>query len=173
MLGGKIWVESNSDNYLDVSGSIFYFTIPYNPTPVEKSFADRVISGRKEESAIKKLNVLIAEDDEASEILMFRALRTISKEILKVRTGVEAIQICRMNPEIDLVMMDIKMPEMDGYEATRQIRQFNTDVVIIAQTAYALAGEKEKALEAGCNDYIAKPIRKDELHLLIKKHFKN
>jgi len=104
---------------------------------------------------------------------MFRALRTISKEILKVRTGVEAIQICRMNPEIDLVMMDIKMPEMDGYEATRQIRQFNTDVVIIAQTAYALAGEKEKALEAGCNDYIAKPIRKDELHLLIKKHFKN
>jgi len=173
MLGGKIWVESNSNNYLDVSGSIFYFTIPYNPTPVEKSFADRVISGRKEESAIKKLNVLIAEDDEASEILMFRALRTISKEILKVRTGVEAIQICRMNPEIDLVMMDIKMPEMDGYEATRQIRQFNTDVVIIAQTAYALAGEKEKALEAGCNDYIAKPIRKDELHLLIKKHFKN
>ena len=173
MLGGKIWVESNSNNYLDVSGSIFYFTIPYNPTPVEKSFADHVISGRQEESAIKKLNVLIAEDDEASEILMFRALRTISKEILKVRTGVEAIQICRMNPEIDLVMMDIKMPEMDGYEATRQIRQFNTDVVIIAQTAYALAGEKEKALEAGCNDYIAKPIRKDELHLLIKKHFKN
>ena len=67
--------------------------------------------------------------------------------------------------------MDIQMPEMDGYEATRQIRQFNKDVIIIAQTAYALAGDREKAVEAGCNDYITKPINRDKLMELISKYF--
>jgi CheY-like chemotaxis protein len=66
--------------------------------------------------------------------------------------------------------MDIRMPDMDGYEATRQIRQFNTNVVIIAQTAYAFSGDNEKAIEAGCNDYISKPINKALLYELIKKH---
>lgn len=66
--------------------------------------------------------------------------------------------------------MDIKMPEMDGYEATRQIRQFNRDVIIIAQTAYTDSGEKEKATEAGCSDFISKPINKTLLKELIKKH---
>jgi CheY-like chemotaxis protein len=68
--------------------------------------------------------------------------------------------------------MDIQMPVMNGHEATRQIRQFNKDVVIIAQTAFGLSGDREKAIEAGCNDYISKPINKDELLSLIKKYFK-
>ena len=80
--------------------------------------------------------------------------------------------MCRNNPDIDLVLMDIQMPDMDGYEATRQIRLFNKDVVIIAQTAFALTGDREKAIEAGCNDYISKPIKKDELMVLVQKHFK-
>jgi CheY-like chemotaxis protein len=66
--------------------------------------------------------------------------------------------------------MDIRMPVMDGNEATRQIRQFNKDVIIIAQTAYAFTGDSEKAIEAGCNDYISKPINMTLLHELIKKH---
>ena len=66
--------------------------------------------------------------------------------------------------------MDIKLPEMDGYEATRKIREFNKDIVIIAQTAFALIGDREKAIEAGCNDYISKPISKDILIKLIKKY---
>jgi len=65
------------------------------------------------------------------------------------------------------------MPEMDGYEATRKIRQFNTEVIIIAQTAFALTGDREKALAAGCNDYISKPYGKSLLMSLIEKHFKN
>jgi CheY-like chemotaxis protein len=69
--------------------------------------------------------------------------------------------------------MDIKMAEMDGYEATRQIRQLNSNIVIIAQTAYAQTGDKEMAIEAGCNDYISKPINPDELHSILKKHLKN
>ena len=95
-----------------------------------------------------------------------------SKKILKARTGIEAIVACRNNPDIDLVLMDIKMPDMDGYEATMQIRQFNKDVIIIAQTAYALTTDREKAIEAGCNDYISKPFGHTLSAELMKKYFK-
>jgi CheY-like chemotaxis protein len=95
-----------------------------------------------------------------------------SKEILTAKTGIEALEICRNNPGIDLVLMDIQMPDMDGYEATRQIRLFNKELIIIAQTAYAQEGAREKAIAAGCNDYISKPIKKDELLALIQMHFK-
>ena len=95
-----------------------------------------------------------------------------SKKILKARTGIEAIVACRNNPDIDLVLMDIKMPDMDGYEATMQIRQFNKDVIIIAQTAYALTTDREKAIEAGCNDYISKPFGQTLFAGLMKKYFK-
>ena len=74
---------------------------------------------------------------------------------------------------IDLVLMDIKLPELNGYESTKQIRQFNNEVIIFAQTAYALMGDREKAIESGCNDYISKPILKDELQALIQKYFKS
>jgi CheY-like chemotaxis protein len=72
--------------------------------------------------------------------------------------GLEAIQACRSYPDIDLILMDIKMPYMDGYEATRIIREFNKDVIIIAQTAFVLPGDIQKTIDAGCNDYIAKPV---------------
>jgi CheY-like chemotaxis protein len=120
---------------------------------------------------IRELKILIAEDDEISAKLIARAVKLYGREVLNVINGVEAVEACRNNPDIDLVLMDIKMPVMDGYEATRQIRQFNTDVVIIAQTAYAMAGDREKTLEAGCNDYIAKPINKTLLKALMKKYF--
>jgi CheY-like chemotaxis protein len=94
------------------------------------------------------------------------------KEIIKARTGVEAIEACKKNPDIDLVMMDIRMPDMGGYEATRQIRKFNKEVVIIAQTAYGIYGDREKAIEAGCNDYIAKPIKKDRITFIDSKVFR-
>ena len=90
------------------------------------------------------LKILIAEDDETSELLLEIALQKIAKEILKVRTGLEAVEVCRTNPDIDLILMDIQMPKLNGYEATQQIRQFNKKVVIIAQTAFGLTGDKEK-----------------------------
>jgi len=173
MIGGKIWVDNNSDNNSNDTGATFYFTVPYKKETMETSHIAHAISPGKEESPIKSLNILIAEDDEASEILISRAFRTIGKKILKVRTGVAAVQACRSNNEIDLIMMDIKMPEMDGYEATRQIRQFDKEVIIIAQTAFALMGDSEKAIEAGCNDYISKPINRDELMTIIEKYFKS
>ena len=102
---------------------------------------------------------------------LFRELKKFSKEIRKVKNGKEAIEACRQHSDIDLVLMDIQMPVMNGYQATREIRKFNKDVIIIAQTAFALTGDKEKAMEAGCNDYIAKPINAMELQERIQRYF--
>ena len=121
---------------------------------------------------IKNLKILIAEDDATSEMLISTAMKTFDAEIIKVRTGILAVETCQRNPDIDLILMDIKMPLIDGYEATRQIRQFNTSVIIIAQSAFALKGDKEKAIAAGCNDYIPKPIRNVQLTEIINKYFK-
>ena len=117
----------------------------------------------------KDLKILIAEDDEISGMLLSMAVKVFTHKVLKSSSGAETVEICRNSPDIDFVLMDIKMPEMDGYEATRQIRQFNKDVIIIAQTAYALAGDRERALAAGCNEYIAKPIAQASLTTLMKK----
>jgi len=119
---------------------------------------------------MKKLKILIVEDDKLSYLFLKRTMQKIGKEVLLATTGVEAIEACRSNPDLDLVLMDIRMPVMDGNEATRQIRQFNKDVIIIAQTAYAFSSDREKAIEAGCNDYISKPINNALLFELIKKH---
>ena len=154
-------------------GSIFYFTIPYNTVLEEKIAIENAVPAEYNEVGIRKLKVLIVEDDEISFSLLTKMLQKISYENLHAITGVEAIEICRKNADIDLVLMDIRMPGMDGNEATRQIRQFNSDVIIIAQTAYGYSRDMEKAKEAGCNDYIPKPINQILLKELIKKYFRH
>jgi CheY-like chemotaxis protein len=94
-----------------------------------------------------------------------------SKETLIAETGTKALNIFSDNPDIDLILMDIKIPNMDGYQVTSNIREMSKEVVIIAQTAYATSGDYENAMKAGCNDFITKPIQSKQLYAIIEKYF--
>ncbi|HCE58056.1 MAG TPA: hypothetical protein DER09_09590 [Prolixibacteraceae bacterium] len=175
MLGGNIWVESEEANLSagKTGGSTFYFTLPAtNKTDEKPIHADKISSDNNSaKSKTKELKIIIAEDDEASRTYLSVLINDFSKEILFAETGSKCVELCRGNTDIDLILMDIQMPGMNGYDATRQIREFNTDVIIIAQTAFALSGDKSKAIAAGCNDYISKPIDRNKLKELIQKYF--
>jgi CheY-like chemotaxis protein len=167
MLGGKIRLESREG-----SGSTFYFTLPAKSDSAETQTADKKISlNEKTIPKVKGLKILIAEDDEPSRKYLSLVVNHFSAVILEAETGIKTIELCRQHPDIDLVLMDVQMPGLDGYEAALRIREFNKEVIIIAQTAFALKGDREKAIGAGCNDYIAKPVKKDNLLALMQKYF--
>lgn len=113
--------------------------------------------------ATNRPKVLIVEDDETNLIYLQLVLKDLNIELLKAVNGQAAVETFEQNQDIVLILMDIRLPGMDGYEATSMIRKMNKDVVIIAQTAYAFSSDKDKAIESGCNDYVSKPIRREEL----------
>jgi len=114
--------------------------------------------------------ILIAEDDDANFLLLQKALEKTNAAIIHAENGKDAVNYCKSNPEIDVVLMDIRMPIMDGIEATSQIKVLRNDLPIIVQTAFTMSSEKEKSFKAGCDDYISKPINIKELLSTIYKY---
>ena len=164
--GGKLLVESETG-----VGSIFYFTIPCRKGNTEGIDSSDSVSDGNAEVINKPLRILITEDDVTSMMFLSIFLKKFGFEILEAKTGLEAVEICRINPDIGLVLMDINLPEFNGYEATRLIRGFNSKVVIIAQTAYGHFNEEKTAKSAGCNEYISKPINITLLIKMVRKYF--
>jgi two-component system, cell cycle response regulator DivK len=114
-------------------------------------------------------NILVVEDVDTNKIFFDAALRRTKAKILWAKDGQEAIDMFKANV-VDLVLMDLQLPVMDGYTATREIKKINPDIPIIAQTAHVMSGEREKCMEAGCNDYLAKPIRLQTLIDTLSKY---
>jgi CheY-like chemotaxis protein len=163
LLGGKMWAESKVN-----AGSIFYFTIPYTPA-VTRTQEEIERSKPKSDYDWHNKCFLIAEDDKFSFKLLEGFLKKTNAEIIHAIDGVEAVDKCRENQRINLVLMDVQMPEMNGLEATKIIKQFRKQLPIIAQTANAIAEEKQKCFEAGFDDFITKPINISELLVKIDK----
>ncbi|HON17683.1 MAG TPA: response regulator [Salinivirgaceae bacterium] len=162
LMGGEISVTRCQDQ----KGIVFSFFIPLaiNKSEENKQSDDKIFEGK---------TLLVAEDEKNNFIFIEESLRKTGIKILWALNGKEALEMVADNKNIDAVLMDIKMPLMDGYTATREIKNLRPNLPIIAQTAYALADEKQKSLEAGCNAYLSKPIRPshliDTLATFIKK----
>jgi len=116
-------------------------------------------------------NILIAEDVESNFLYLKAVLSKLNATIFWAKNGLEAIKICENDP-IDLVFMDLQMPEMNGYEATEILKKKFPSLPIVAQTAFAMSDDREKALDAGCDDYLAKPIKSKDLLSVVEKFIK-
>ncbi len=163
MLGGMIWLNS-----LPGKGSVFYFTIPFKKV----NLADKSVRSKQQDIKIEikgLATIVIAEDDDLNFMLLKEMLSDSRLTILRASNGLEALEICSSNLQVDLVLMDIKMPTMNGYEATEKIKKIRQSLPIIAQTAYFSEAEKSKAIACGCSDFINKPIDKDLLILKVNR----
>lgn len=160
MMGGTIGVSS-----LPGKGSRFYFSLPYEPPT---TFI-KATSHKPEPRNWKELNILIAEDDETNYIYLDVLLKENMGRVDRAYNGKEAVEMVQKNT-YDLILMDLKMPVMSGSEATVKIKKLYPHIPIIATTAYATAEEKERALDAGCDEYLSKPIKKSDLLVHIEKY---
>ena len=118
------------------------------------------------------MKVLIVEDDYVNFLYLEEVFKNLEAIVLHAKNAAESFKLVNEHSDVNIVLMDIKLPDISGYEVTRKLKKLNPATPIIAQTAYAMAGDREKALECGCDEYIAKPIKQEELLNLIIKYKK-
>jgi len=160
LLNGKLWLESEVD-----TGSAFYFTLPFFPVPTITDFNATIAIDQKSNWSNK--TILLVEDDEPNMEYLKEVLLKSGVKILTAYTGDEALQTVNTNPQINLVLMDIRLPDSNGLILTRIIKETNPEMIVIAQTAYAAPNDIKNCMDAGCNAYIAKPINRDKLLALV------
>lgn len=164
LLGGEIRVDSRKGK-----GSVFRFSLPLTILESPRMEVSTTLPEISDFDWKDKI-ILVVEDNELNSKLLQKMMEPTGAQIIFARDGKPAIEICRTNPNVNVVLMDIQMPEMDGYEATRTIKSIRPDMPVIAQTAYAMAEEKDRIIEAGCDDYLAKPIRQKDLFRVLGKY---
>jgi len=169
MMSGVIRVESEPGK-----GSIFYVEIPYVSASQGSEYTEKVLQTPViSRPDWKEKTLLIAEDEESNVQFLKAVFRSTGINLLIAVNGLEAVEHCKTHPEIVVVLMDIKMPRMDGLTATKIIKSFHSDLPIIATTAFAMTGEREYILEAGCDDYLPKPLTREDLISKIQKYMNN
>jgi len=164
LLGGTMWLDS-----FPGEGSTFWFSIPLKMGHNRSDSLFEFEVAPHQQLDLNGKHILVVEDVDTNYFYISSLLGKLNAKISRAGDGVFAVEMVRNDLSINLVLMDIELPVMDGYTATREIKKIRPDLPVIAQTAFAMMGEREKSVEAGCDDYIAKPIRKETLIEIISK----